>query len=286
MALRVAIVGAGRMGQGLALALSRSGAVVSLVGRSSKPVTPPLVVDTDWSKACANADLILLAVPDSAIPAVGTRLLASGAVAPHHVVLHLSGLLDQHALDVLAPTGAALGSFHPLQTVADPATAPDRFRGAYAGVEGGERAMVAGEALAGAIGMTPVRIPSGAKAAYHVGATFVANYTVALTALAARLAKAAGVPPGEASRIYLPLLRGATENLERMPPAEALTGAIRRGDVGTVAAHMDALSPSDRRLYAMLGREALALSRTAGLTAKVADEIGRLLDAALSDRRS
>lgn len=287
MALRVAVVGAGRMGQGIALALSRSGVPVSLLGRSPKPVPAPLRLQVgDWDSAGAASSLLILAVPDSAVPGVAARLCDEAMVTADHAVLHLSGLLDRTALAALATTGAALGSFHPLQTVADPATAPERLRGAYAGVEGDDRAVAAAEALAGALGMTAVRIPSGAKAGYHAAATFAANYTVALAALASRLAEAAGVPAAMATRIYLPLLRGTVENLERLAPVEALTGAIRRGDAGTVAAHLAALSGRERELYAMLGVEALALARQGGLERAAAEVIQRLLDAALSGRRS
>jgi predicted short-subunit dehydrogenase-like oxidoreductase (DUF2520 family) len=171
-----------------------------------------------------------------------------------------------------------------LQTVADPGTAGDRLRGAYAGIEGDANALAAGERLAERLGMTPVRLPDGAKAAYHAGATIVANYTVALVGMAVRLARSAGVPADMAEKIYLPLLRGAAVNLDGMAPAEALTGAIRRGDVGTVAAHMAALSPADCRLYAVVGLEALALSRDAGLAEGAAAEVERLLTGAATGR--
>jgi predicted short-subunit dehydrogenase-like oxidoreductase (DUF2520 family) len=273
------------MGQGIALALSRSGAPVDLLGRVARQVPAPLAVRTDhWAVACAASDVVLVAVPDAEIGVVASRLLGEGAIGPVHAVLHLSGLLDRSALDALAPTGASLGSLHPLQTVADPLTAPERFRGAYAGVEGDPGAIEAGERIAARLGMTAVRIPAGAKVAYHVGATLVANYTVALVGMATRLAEEAGIPPAEAARLYLPLLHGAANNLDRLGPVAALTGAIRRGDASTVAAHLAALAPADRRLYCALGREALALSRTAGLAAEAADAVERLLEAGISGR--
>ncbi len=139
------------------------------------------------------------------------------------------------------------------------------------------RHLSSAEQLATMLGMTPVRIPSGAKAAYHVGATLVANYTVALTGMAVRLAEEAGVSPDLAARIYLPLLRGAALNLDRLAPADALTGAIRRGDTATVAAHLAALSGEDRALYAVVGLEALALSRRAGLEEGRAAEMESVL---------
>ena len=64
-------------------------------------------------------------------------------------------------------------------------------------------------------------------------------------------------------------------NLDRMPAAAALTGAIRRGDAGTVAAHLAALAPRDRRVYAALGLEALTLARAAGLAEGPAAELER-----------
>lgn len=285
MPLRVAVIGAGRMGQGIALALSRAGVPVALLGRRAKPVPPPLAVQVaDWDTACRAADVVLIATPDAAIPMVAERLRADGALGPAHAVLHLSGLLDREALRALSGASAGLGSFHPLQTVSDPEAAPERLRGAFAGIEGDAQALRAGEQLAAVLGMTPVRIPSAAKAAYHAGATLVANYTVALMGMAVRLAEEAGVPPALAARIYLPLLHGAALNLDRFPPAEALTGAIRRGDTATVAAHLAALAAPDRVLYAVVGLEALALSRRAGLDEVLAGEVESVLRAAATGR--
>jgi len=285
MTLRVAVIGAGRMGQGIALALSRSGAESLLLGRAAKPVTPPLTLRLDdWAGACRAVEVILIATPDAAVPLVAERLLGARCVTAAHSVLHLSGLLTREALHALAATGAGLGSFHPLQTVADPASAPERLRGAYVGIEGDDQALAAAERTALHLGMTPVRIPAEAKAAYHAGATVVANYTVALMGMAVRLAEEAGVSEELAARIYLPLLHGVAGNLDRMTPAAALTGAIRRGDAGTVTAHLAALTDADRLLYAVVGLEALALARRAGLDAGAAAEVEALLRAAATGR--
>ncbi|MEZ4413520.1 MAG: DUF2520 domain-containing protein [Gemmatimonadales bacterium] len=282
MPIRVAVIGAGRMGQGIALALSRSGTSVTLLGRRAKPVPPPLVVQAnDWAGGCRDADIVIIATPDGVIPSIAARLATEASLTARQAVLHLSGLLDRDALQALEGTAVGRGSFHPLQSVSDPTAAPERLRGAYAGIEGDDRALAAAEQLAGLLGMTPVSIPSGAKAAYHVGATLVANYTVTLMGVAVRLAEEAGVPADLASRIYLPLLHGAADNLDDLAPAEALTGAIRRGDTATVVAHLAALSPGDRALYAVVGLEALALSRRAGLEEGMAGEVESVLRAAI-----
>ncbi len=147
--------------------------------------------------------------------------------------------------------------------MADPATAAKRWRGAVAAVEGDARAVLEGERLARLLGLEPVRIQPEAKAAYHAGAVIASNYVVALAAMASRLVESAGVPRSLAAKMYLPLLQGAAENLARQSPAEALTGPVRppRGDLATVRAHLEALGPDDRILYARLGLEALVLAR-------------------------
>jgi predicted short-subunit dehydrogenase-like oxidoreductase (DUF2520 family) len=126
--------------------------------------------------------------------------------------------------------------------------------------------------------MTPVRIPAEAKPAYHAGAAFVANYTVALVGVAERLARSAGVSDEVASRIYLPLLGGAVANLTSLGPAASLTGAVRRGDVQTLQAHLEALSTDDRKLYKIVGKAAVALAREAGLSGEAAARVDAILD--------
>jgi predicted short-subunit dehydrogenase-like oxidoreductase (DUF2520 family) len=278
---RVTIIGAGRMGQGLGLALKRRGYKIALVARTPRDVAPPLVLHHgSRAEAMAGAELILIATPDDAITAVAKELAAEGSVTRDQVVLHLSGLLDRTALLPLEESGAGCGSFHPLQSVAEAATAAERLKGAYVGIEGDDRALTAAERLANTLRMIPVRIPASAKPAYHAGAAFVANYTVALVGVAERLARAAGVPADIAARIYLPLLGGAVANLTALGPAASLTGAVRRGDVRTIQAHLSALGPEDRILYRTVGRAAVTLAREAGVDEGELKRVDDALDGA------
>jgi predicted short-subunit dehydrogenase-like oxidoreductase (DUF2520 family) len=260
----VAIIGPGRMGRGLELALRRAGAEVSLLSRSRRP------------EESRRATLLLIATPDDAIAGLAGELARDRAVGAHQVVLHLSGLLDRRVLESLAPSGAGLGSFHPLQTIADPSSAPERLAGSYAGLEGDERALAAGERLASALGMRAVRLAPGTKPAYHAGAVIVSNYTVVLADMAERLAREAGIGAEEAAAMYLPLMGGTVANLE-LGPAAALTGPVRRGDVATVRNHLAVLGKEDGMLYRALGLAALRLAREAGLPAESAAEVERAL---------
>ncbi len=262
------------MGQGIAIALAGAGHRVTLLARTLRPVPPPLAVHTGpWDAATRDAGMILVATPDDAIEAAARALFDRGAVQPSHSVLHLSGLLDRRALAPLEATGAALGSFHPLQSLADAGSAAERLTGAYAALEGDARAVDAGEWLAAALGMQPLRLSADAKVLYHAGAVMASNYPLALAGVAERLARAAGVPADVAARMYLPLLQGTAANAVALGLPGALTGPVRRGDVATIRRHLGALDTADRELYRAAGRAALALARDAGLDEIVARRV-------------
>lgn len=270
------------MGSGLGLALTAAGNEVTHLVRSDRPAPhgAGLSVGAEhWRRAVSDASVVIIATPDAAITRAADALHALGVVTPAHTVLHLSGLHDRSSLSPLAGSGAALGSLHPLQAVSDAEAAPQRLRGAYAGIEGDERAVARAEALALEIGMIPVRLPPGSKPGYHAAAAIMSNLTIALYALATRVAEAAGVPAHAVPSMYIGLLRGTVENLAAGGPATALTGAIRRGDDATVRAHLGALTSADREVYRVLGREALRLARSAGLH----DAAAAAVSAALED---
>lgn len=279
--MRVAIVGRGRIGAGLGLAWTRGGAHVTLLARSAGATHGlPIVTGRDeWPETIGPADCVVIATPDREIAGVAREFAQRHTVYARHVVLHTSGLLDRTALDPLASSGAALGSLHPLMAVSRAEAAPAQLAGAFAGIEGDPAAVAMADRLATLAGLTPVPIPSGAKAGYHAAAAMVSNFTVTLYDAARRVAEQNGMAPDSAARIYLPLLRGTVANLAALEPASALTGAIRRGDAETVAAHLRALRSDDlRRLYVELGKATLRLAQTAGLDEAAAERVGDVLE--------
>jgi predicted short-subunit dehydrogenase-like oxidoreductase (DUF2520 family) len=169
-------------------------------------------------------------------------------------------VLDHSVLGPLKPGGAALGSFHPLQTFTDPESAPGRLRGAVATVEGDTRAVEAGERLAKTLGMRAARIDSSAKSRYHAGAVFASNYVVAVAEVARQILVEAGLSPESAWQGLQGLLRGTFESLEAGLPRDALTGPISRGDAATVRRHLTLLKGEQADIYRVLGRVALRLA--------------------------
>jgi predicted short-subunit dehydrogenase-like oxidoreductase (DUF2520 family) len=279
----VAIIGAGRAGRALALALTRASVPVLVCVRRKSDLPPGINCSLEpWTPALESASIILVAVPDDAIGDVATRLREARITSA--VVLHCSGLRDRTALSALEGRAAGLGSFHPLQTLAGDTSAAERLQAAYAVLEGDAVAVAAGRRLAMLIGMQALEIKSADKPLYHAAAVIVSNYTVALSALAERLALGAGIPADAAGRIFLPLLEGTWRNLEMRGTTDALTGPIVRGDAGTVRAHLEALDDEARRIYAVMGLEALKVARKGGLADSKAAEIEAALRDAMTAR--
>lgn len=259
---RLAIIGAGRVGLTLARALMRSGSTVNVFGREEPRVD--------------QSDLVLIAVPDDSIGDVAAALARSGMITDRHVVLHTSGLRDRTALAALEPTGAALGSWHPLQTFAMPTDDLDVLVGIAAVIEGDARALEAGRALAGRLGLRPiVEITAAGKPAYHAAAVFASNYLVTLAEIARHLGIESGAGAASA-KMFLPLMQQTLSNYAQVGAA-SLTGPIQRGDVGTVERHLAVLTGDERTSYLALGREALRLAVKAGLEPAKAAAVERLL---------
>ncbi|HET7790828.1 MAG TPA: Rossmann-like and DUF2520 domain-containing protein [Gemmatimonadales bacterium] len=277
----VGIIGAGRAGVGLGLALAKAGYRVHLSGRRAKPVPAPLaftVLDEDEAPAwLAQAGVVVLAVRDDAIGPAAKQLKKGGGVGRSHVVLHLSGVQGQEALGALVSTGAALGSLHPLQTITSPERAPERLRGAWAAVEGMPRAVEAAERLARDLGLKPFQIPGKKKAVYHAAAVFASNYFVVVEAVAQRLLRHAGLSDADAWEALRPLVAGTFENLMRDGPQAALTGPVTRGDADTIERHARSLTADDAGLYRALARAALQIAKKRGLDRKSVTRVAEVL---------
>lgn len=277
----IGLIGPGRAGVGLALALARAGYSVRLHGRRKKAVPSPLTLTVgDGSNPppwINDTPVVILAVRDDAIKPLAESLARSRAIDERQVVLHLSGVQGQEALGPLVGSRAALGSLHPLQTIVEPEQAPQRLKGAWAAVEGMPRAALAGEQLARDVGMRPFRIATKAKAMYHAGAVFASNYLVVVEAVAQRLLRHAGLSDADAWAALRPLVEGTIENLTRYEPREALTGPVVRGDTATIVRHLESLAVDDAKLYRALGRAALELAQKQGMDEETAEKVAAAL---------
>ncbi|MGH7524562.1 MAG: Rossmann-like and DUF2520 domain-containing protein [Gemmatimonadales bacterium] len=274
---RVAVIGPGRVGLTLARALTRAGRSVAVLGRNAGTLPDPLEsVVTEWQSDTAAAAVILIAVPDGAIESVAERLASERCITAAHTVVHTSGIRSRAALAALEDAGAALGSWHPLQTFARRSGEPEALAGSPAVIEGDDRALATGRALAAQLHMRPViELEATSKPLYHAAAVFACNYLVVLADIADRLTRDAIGEPAPAT-LFLPLMRRTLAHLTD-GTAAALTGPLSRGDAGTIAMHLAALQGADRVAYLALADEALGLAVRSGLRPDLASEVERVL---------
>lgn len=261
----VAIIGPGRVGTLLAVAFSRAGLRVVAIGggrasareQLARTVAGSRVHDT-LQAAAAAADLVVLCVPDDALEAVATDLAVHGAVGPDQRVVHVSGVRGCAPLHRIALTGAHVAACHPAMTVPAGETDPEALIGVAWAVTAAAPDQVWARDLVVLLGGDPFPVPEDARALYHAGLTVAANAVGAAVATARRLLLAAHVDAPEA--FLSPLIAASVTNV-LSAGAQALTGPIVRGDLGTVRSHLaviDRDAPELSEAYRALGRATLS----------------------------
>ena len=213
----VGVVGTGRAGSAIAARLRERGLAVR-AGREA---------------AGAPVDLVLLCVPDAAIPEVARSVPEGPWIA------HVSGATTLSALD----PHIRRFSVHPLQTLSRERGA-EQLDGAWAAVtaETDEAARLANW-LAETLGLRPFPLADADHPLYHVAG----NYLVTLYRTASQLFEQVGAPP----EALVPLMQRTIEN------GFVLTGPIARGDWETVESHLRTLeerAPEVAPLYRALAK--------------------------------
>jgi predicted short-subunit dehydrogenase-like oxidoreductase (DUF2520 family) len=258
--LTVGVVGAGRVGPALAAALRLAGhrpvavSGVSDASRRRAEALLPGVPLVEPGEVLARADLVLLTVPDDALPDLVAGLAGTGAVRPGQLLAHASGRYGVAVLEPALRAGALPLALHPVMTFTGTAVDVQRLAGCSFGVTAPAELRTAAEALVIEMGGEPEWIDEAARPLYHAALAIGANHLVTLVAQSMDLLRAAGV--AEPGRMLGPLLGAALDNALRSGDA-ALTGPVARGDAGTVAAHLAQLrahAPETTASYVAMAR--------------------------------
>lgn len=298
----VAVIGAGRLGTALALALtSRGYEVAALVARSPAHArraaalagTPnALALGSAQLEQLPPAGLLFITTPDDVVAEIAARLTATftAAKARGRVVLHTSGALSSDVLRPLSWKGFHTGSMHPLASVSDPLSGAARLSsGAFFCVEGDRAAAAAARRVVLDLGGQSFSVRAYNKSRYHAAAVMASGHAVALFDVALAELRLCGLGEARAREVLVSLLRGTVENLSSHTPERALTGSFARADVETVRKHLDALlargDDQSLMVYALLGNVSLRLAARRG-TADPSrlKEIARSLGRAISGK--
>jgi predicted short-subunit dehydrogenase-like oxidoreductase (DUF2520 family) len=280
----VAVIGPGRVGTALAMALpSPAYEVVAVAGRSQSGLTQftervPGAGVLPAVEAAKRAELVLLCVPDDVLEALIRDLARDGGVAEHSRWVHTSGGFGHEVLRPARLAGAATAACHPAQTFPDPETGLAKLPGTSWAVTADEPDLGWAQVLVTDLRGSPFAVPSRNRTLYHAGLAVGSNATSSVVILARDLLLGAGVTDPNA--FLGPLVTTSAANAAERG-VEALTGPVRRGDAGTVRAHLDELAtamPEAVSVYVELARLALHHAERAGLDREAAAALEAVLD--------
>ncbi len=289
---RIGVLGLGRVGSVLALALaSRSSALHAVHARRcemakawcarlpaliSAPI--PAVQSLSAAQLVAECDLVLLAIPDHALqPCCDSLHWHAG-----QSVLHLAGAADLTCLQSAAARGARIGSFHPLLMFG---TGEAAHVAALAALPGAAVAIDADadcnleqdlRVLASGLGMLPISVPATARAAYHASAHYAAAFLCVLLQQAQDIWRDSGLPWQQAMSALLPLAHSTLQAVASSDgmPAQAMAGSMARGDAATVQRHLLALPEHAQDGYRLLALRSVEMALETGrITAQQAEAL-------------
>ncbi|MEZ5344607.1 MAG: Rossmann-like and DUF2520 domain-containing protein [Pyrinomonadaceae bacterium] len=271
----VAIIGIGRVGGALAIALDKCGySVDKLFVRSGKQLEhltgklskDPQVLDQEHFDLIAE-DIVFITTQDSEIGRVTARLVQFLKNKPK-LVFHTSGSRSSDILKPLSELEINTGSIHPLTSISDPVSGSKQFKSSFFCIEGDEVAREFALTFARDLGGKPFSIESQYKTLYHASAVMASGHFVALIHLATSLLSECGLEKDKAFEILLPLIESTLANLHSQSFSEALTGTFARADLETMIRHIDSLKKNADTdaldLYLQLGTRSLMLSESAG----------------------
>ena len=263
----VSIVGLGRVGTALAVALQKKGyRIMSLVDQDfealdrareflGRDIPGGLSID-----GLTPSPVFLITVNDDAIEDVAERLRR---LYPTSLLVHTSGL---HSSLILGD-GPRL-SLHPLQSFASLKEAMTNLPGSYFSLEGDRVGLEWGKEVVKALGGVAVEIRAAQKPLYHLAACMASNYLITLFYEALKAMEAAGIPWEEGLSGLGALVEGTLRNAKSCGVPQALTGPLVRGDSGTIEHHLKSLQPYGdlKEFYCFMALRTLRMIREGGLS--------------------
>lgn len=283
----LSIIGLGRAGGALSLALKDDLDIRTLVFRDSPPAVIENVFGSDrfitWQNLSSiDTDILIISTPDQEIRSSADKI-ATFKNLPS-VALHLSGSLSSDELSALRVRGVSVGSMHPLVSLSDPVRGSKNFADAYFCLEGDEIALEAANEIVGVLGGRPFTIDTSLKPFYHASAVMASGHLTALLDSAFEMLTECGLSLEKAREILFPLIDSTIANLRDQPGERALTGPFARGDLDAFHRHLASfegkLDPKIRDVYLALAARSVDLARRADHRRERLDELSKAISVA------
>ena len=274
----IAIVGPGNVGLVFGQALRKQGDAISAViskhassARNGGRYLHCRTFGTRLGLIPRNTDAVLITVPHAAVEVTARELaLLSDLPFRSMAFCHASGMLTAHALEPLAAKGAAVVSFHPLQTFPrdfKPAKILPSLPGIWYGIDGDSRGMRFAKQLAARLKGKTVVIPPELRVYYHAACVVASNHLTALLGVLEEMYHVLGGTGSAFMTLFRPILESTFRNVAETSPARALSGPVARGGTETIGKHLETIrqhSPELLPLYAALTMATVRLAKAKG----------------------
>ena len=241
---RIVLIGTGNVAWHLSAALDRVADVVAVYGRTASRAndiasrTRNARAVTELTDVPRDADFYVIAVTDSAIPAIAASLPEVNGI-----VAHTSGTTGAEALSACRARGT--GSFYPLQTFS--AGRAVSLSEVPFFIEGSDAATAASlHGLAEKVSGSVYALDSERRRRMHLAAVVASNFANALWGAAGDILALADLP----LEVLQPLLTETIRKAFATSPRQAQTGPARRNDTATIGRHLDMIDdPLLKEIY-------------------------------------
>ena len=241
--IKIVLLGAGNVGTHLCRALQNKEGleIIQWYNRSLNSLEKELVpfAATQNLNDIIEADLYIISVSDTAIPAISKALEGKNGL-----IAHTAGSIPMEVLGAHQNHGI----FYPLQTFSKQKEVD--FNQIPLCLEANQpENLNLLKKVAQSLGGPVHLIDSAQRKALHVAAVFVNNFTNHLYTIGEELCKAHNVP----FSVLQPLIAETADKIKHLPPSAAQTGPAARGDQKILKNHLQYLTKeSHQKLYQLI----------------------------------
>jgi len=254
--MAILIIGAGKLGTSLFRALSGKGyGTVTLAGNKPLPESyASNLNENQYYSELNNAlilshEIIFICVQDRHIKTVAESLMKFDL--KQHFIFHTSGFRTSADLALLSRHDTITGSFHPVQTFAEPFASAESWKGIRCSYEGHSEGKPIAESICDLLECRLIQVTAAQKQALHLSAAILTNFGVGLISWAEAVI-GEEMDDLKKKELLLPMFSGMVSNYREQNIHDMLTGPLQRGDLDILSGHLSLLSEKGRQWYITL----------------------------------
>ena len=259
--MKLAFVGAGKVGSSIGKYLAKSGKTI--IGYYSKTIESAnqvatfvgTKVYTDLKELVYACDVLFIAVNDDEIKNVWNEIIAfDKEKMSNKIICHFSGSLSSEIFSDRKKINAYACSIHPMFAFSDKFTCYKQLNNVCFTLEGDLKAQKVLTSIFEKTQNVINIIPYQKKEKYHAAASLVSNHMIALYQMSIDMLIECGFDENNARELVKPLVIGNISKLLQTDSKQALTGPIERNDIETVKKHLSVMSSNEKKVYMELGK--------------------------------